>query len=77
MRIAGYNKETISELHGGSASVFRGEYRGRPVAIKVVRLYLNDLEKYLSVRPFYHTGENYSDSATRRGSVKKPLSGNT
>jgi hypothetical protein len=48
----GYNEQTIGERHGGCASVFRDEDRGRPVAIKVVRLYQTNLEVSLSVRSF-------------------------
>jgi hypothetical protein len=42
-----------AECRGGFADIFRGEERGRLVAIKVVRQYLtNDREVYLSVRSF-------------------------
>lgn len=45
--------QATKERHGGYAHVFRSEDRGRPVAIKVVRLYLtNDTESCLSVCPF-------------------------
>ena len=48
-----YDEGTTEERHGGHATVFKGEGRGRQVAIKVVRLYLtNELETPLSVCPF-------------------------
>ena len=47
------SEQADEEYRGGHASVFKGEDRGRPVAIKVVRLYItSDLEKCLGVRPF-------------------------
>jgi len=48
-----YNDQTAEDRHGGFANVFKGVDRGRPVAVKVVRLYLvSDLEMCLSVGPF-------------------------
>jgi hypothetical protein len=45
------NEELIEEYDGGHANIFRGKHKGRPVAIKIVRLYLTcDFDKYLSVR---------------------------
>ena len=46
-------EQIVDECRGGYADIFRGEDRGRSVAIKVIRLYLSDdLEMRLSVRPF-------------------------
>ena len=43
--------ELIEEYDGGQANVFRGKHKGRPVAIKIMRLYLtSDLDKCLSVK---------------------------
>ena len=48
-----YNEQTIEERRGGCASAIRGEDRGRPVSIKVVRIHpTNGLEMCLTVRPF-------------------------
>ena len=45
------NGELIEEYDGGNASVFRGEHKGRPVAVKIMRLYLtDDFDKCLGVR---------------------------
>jgi len=53
MRIDCRGSEQTDEVYrGGQGSVFKGEDRGRLVAVKVVRLYINGLEKCLSVRPF-------------------------
>jgi hypothetical protein len=54
MRIPCSYTEPAAEQHqGGYANVFKGEERGRSVAIKVVRRYLtNDHEVCLSVRSF-------------------------
>ena len=45
--------ELIEERNGGYATVFRGEHKGRAVAIKILRLYLNsDLDKCFRVSIF-------------------------
>jgi hypothetical protein len=42
--------ELIEEYDGGHAKVFRGEHKGRAVAIKILRLYMtSDLDKYFRV----------------------------
>jgi len=44
------NGGPVEEYNGGHATIFRGEHRGRAVAIKTLRLYLtSDLDKNLSV----------------------------
>ena len=44
------NGELVEEYDGGQASVFRGKHKGRPVAIKIIRLYLtSDFDRCLSV----------------------------
>ena len=45
------NGELIEEYDGGHATIFRGEHKDRPVAVKVVRVYLtSDFGKCFSVR---------------------------
>ena len=34
------SEELIEEYHGGHATIFRTEHKGRQVAVKVVRIYL-------------------------------------
>lgn len=34
-----YREETGEECHGGNATVHKGEDHGRPVAVKVARIY--------------------------------------
>ena len=46
-----HNGEPNPANGGGNADVFRGVYRGRRVAIKVVRLYAMNLDQSLSVGP--------------------------
>jgi hypothetical protein len=47
------SKQTDEKYCGGQATVFKGEDRGRPVAIKVMRICVTtDRDKCLSVRPF-------------------------
>ena len=49
------NVPALATSGGGFADVYRGECRGRPVAIKVVRLYANnDNNPYLSVSVSFH-----------------------
>ena len=56
-----YKEQAIPDRRGGHANVFRGEDRGRSVAIKVVHLYLvNDLDARLGVCPFQLHWRNYS-----------------
>ena len=44
------NGNLIEECHGGYANIFRGEHKGRPVAVKILRLYLtSDVDKRFSV----------------------------
>ena len=44
------NGELIKEYEGGFAKVFRGEHKGRAVAIKILRLYMNgDRDKCFKV----------------------------
>jgi len=43
--------ELIEEYGGGHANIFRGKHKGRPVAIKIMCLYLtSDLDKRLKVK---------------------------
>ena len=45
--------ELIEEYDGGHATVFRGQHKGRPVAVKIVRLYLtSNFDKCFSVDIF-------------------------
>lgn len=56
MHIAGcLNREDSEKYRGVNTSVFRGEYKGRPVAIKVLRLYLtSDVDKCLKASALAH-----------------------
>lgn len=48
-----YDEQTAGEHHGGRVNVFRGDDRGRPVAIRVMWLHLtDDLKTSLGVRLF-------------------------
>jgi len=52
MNIANCRREEPNPAKsGGNADVFRGVCRGRQVAIKVVRVYLSDLDRHRSVSP--------------------------
>ena len=45
--------ELVEEYGGGHATVFRGRHKGRPVAVKIVRLYLtSNFDKCFSVNMF-------------------------
>ena len=45
------NGGLVEECGGGQATVFRANHKGRPVAIKIMRLYLtDDFDKCLSVK---------------------------
>lgn len=51
------------EYDGGSVAVFRGEYQGRPVAIKTLRLYITgDFEACFGVSDKFSdtTGDPFS-----------------
>ena len=53
------SEQTEEKYNGGNSNVCKGEYRGRPVAIKVVRICVtNNREKCLSVRTFDHLGND-------------------
>lgn len=51
MHIGNYlNREPVEVYAGGYANIFRGEHKGRPVAIKIIRLYqTSDSAKCFSV----------------------------
>lgn len=57
MHIAGCpRREDTEKYRGVNTSVFRGEYKGRPVAIKVLRLYLtSDVDKCLKASVLAHS----------------------
>ena len=73
------NGELIEEYDGGHATIFRGEHKGRPVAVMAVRIYLtSDFGKCYSVNiltphalkvPIYH--------GFHRNSAEKLLPGGT
>ena len=71
----------IPEFGGGFADVFRGIYDEQPVAIKVMRLYVrSDRDLCLSVITHfisYALRRTSSDLVALRGSVEKPLCGDT
>jgi len=79
VRIEGSLDGPMSEEYGGGfATVFRGEYRGRPVAIKTVHLYLtSNLEKCFSVRTSYRFLGVLSSLRVCRDSVERWLPGDT
>jgi len=79
MRVACGSNERKIEPHRGRTSAFRDEDRGRPVAIKVMLLYpTSDLEICPSVSSPHSMLEKIApDPTARRGSVEKPLLGNT
>ena len=50
LRIGNCPRGLMDEYEGGCGTVSRGEYQGRPVAIKTLHLYLtSDLEEHFSV----------------------------
>jgi hypothetical protein len=71
--------ELVRLYNGGHANVVRGEYKGRPVAVKAVRLNLtSDFGKCLSVNTFApHAPEFPIDHGVYRNSVERPLRGGT
>ena len=45
-----YDRTGVASYRGGFADVWKGKYRSRDVAVKVLRTYLNsDLQKIISV----------------------------
>jgi len=45
-----YDRTSVASYKGGYGDVWKGEYRGRDVAVKVIRMYLNsDLQRIVSV----------------------------
>ena len=45
-----YDRTGVASYRGGFADVWKGEHRGRDVAVKVLRTYLNsDLQKIIGV----------------------------
>jgi hypothetical protein len=69
-----YDRTGVALFRGGFADVWKGEYRGRAVAVKVIRTYSNsDLQKIVGVsrRLFSFFTRMYTDSAPCRGSARK------
>ena len=73
------NGELIEEYDGGQATVFRGKYKDRPVAVKTVHIYVtSDLGKCFSVRiPAPCVSEVPIDHGLHRNSVERLLRGDT
>lgn len=44
-----YNQLDVPHYRGGSADVWKGNHRGLDVAVKVLRVYMNDIDKITSV----------------------------
>ena len=67
------NGELIEEYDGGQANIFRGKHKGRPVAVKIMRLYLtSDFHKCLSVKTLPpYLAEVTSDHSVSRYSAEK------
>ena len=65
------NGNLIEECHGGYANIFRGEHKGRPVAVKILRLYLtSDVDKRFSVSLFIsHSGSFHQSQESCREAV--------
>ena len=55
------NGELVEEYDGGYETVFRGQHKGRQVAVKIVRLYLtSNFDKRFSVNIFApYPGSSY------------------
>ena len=69
-----YDRTGVSLYRGGFADVWRGEYRGQDVAVKVIRTYSNsDLRKVIGVscRLYSLSACLYADSSLRRGSARR------
>ena len=69
-----YDRTKIPSYRGGYADVWKGEYCGQEVAVKVIRTYSNsDLQKIVGVSHLPCSISTYlrADSAPRRGSAKR------
>ena len=69
-----HDRTGVALYRGGFADVWKGEYRGRDVAIKVIRTYSNsDLRKMIGVSCWSRSLSAYlcTDSAPCRGSARK------
>ena len=72
------NIPPMVECAGGFADVHRGEYNGRPVAVKVMRLYTTgNYEVFFSVSASFHTAKKSPPIPSLRDSVEKPSNGGT
>ena len=71
------NGELVEECNGGHATVFRSEHKGRPVAVKIIRVYLtSDFGKCLSVNTLIpYTAEVGIDHEVYRNSAERLLRG--
>jgi len=67
-----YDRTNAALYRGGFADVWKGVYRGRDVAVKVIRTYSNsDLQKIVGVSYWLFSACLCTDRAPCRGSARK------
>jgi len=73
MKVLAHYDRTGSALYrGGFADVWKGDYRGREVAVKVIRTYTkSDLQKVIGVSSCYLSTGWRVDRTLCRGSAKR------
>ena len=67
-----YDRTGVALYRGGFADVWKGDYCGRDVAVKVIRIYsTSDLQKVIGVSCRLYSARTRADDTMCRGSARR------